>query len=224
MENTSNTVNHYQTNMDNSQTILYWAGALFNHKELIGNLTLAKAVENVSNRRYHVRLPQNLQSPPSATAVDLRNTDLTELIQCDAVVANFDGTDLDSGTVVEFCVAKALDMPTVLLRTDFRNCGDAEGIPWNLMCSGWSRTEILLSNSLADYHRHAIEDLPNILASRIIQSLDKTCAMKPWLAADDAAAHFRRTVQSIGGGLETILTDERIAAIVERKRRKGLLA
>ncbi len=48
--------------------------------------------------------------------------------------------------------------------------------------------------------------------------------MKPWLTADDAAAHFRRTVQSIGGGLAAILSDETIAAIVERKRRKGLLA
>ncbi|MBQ2337200.1 MAG: hypothetical protein II381_12855, partial [Victivallales bacterium] len=59
---------------------------------------------------------------------------------------------------------------------------------------------------------------------KIIQSLDKACAMKPWLTADNAVAHFRRTVQSIGGGLETILTDETIAAIVERKRQKSLLA
>ena len=201
--------------MDKSQTVIYWAGALFNHKELIGNLTVAKAVENVSDGRYIVKLPQDFQTSPSAAAVDIRNTDLTELVQCDALVANFDGADLDSGTVVEFCVAKALDMPTVLLRTDFRNCGDADGIPWNLMCAGWPRTEILWTNSLADYHR-------KILAGKIIHSLDKACAMKPWLTADDAAAHFRRTIQSIGGGLAAILSDETIAAIVERKRRMPL--
>ena len=210
--------------MDKSQTVIYWAGALFNHKEVIGNLMVAKAVENVSDGRYIVKLPQDFQTSPSAAAVDIRNTDLTELVQCDALVANFDGADLDSGTVVEFCVAKALDMPTVLLRTDFRNSGDADGIPWNLMCAGWPRTEILWTNSLADYHRHPIEDLSKILAGKIIQSLDKACAMKPWLTADNAVAHFRRTVQSIGGGLETILTDETIAAIVERKRQKSLLA
>ena len=210
--------------MNHPPTAIYWAGALFNHKELIGNMTLAKAVEKVSNGRYTVRLPQDFQPPPSATAVDIRNTDLTELLQCDTLVANFDGADLDSGTVVEFCVAKALDMPTVLLRTDFRNCGDADGIPWNLMCAGWPRTEFLWTNSLADYHRHPVEDLSKILAGKIIHSLDKACAMKPWLTADDAAAHFHRTVQSIGGGLAAILSDETIAAIVERKRRKGLLA
>ena len=216
------TINSYH--MDKSQTVIYWAGALFNHKEVIGNLTIAKAVENVSDGQYIVKLPQDLQTSPSAAAVDIRNADLTELIQCDALVANFDGADLDSGTVVEFCVAKALDMPTVLLRTDFRNCGDADGIPWNLMCAGWPRTEFLWTNSLADYHRHPVEDLSKILAGKIIHSLDKACAMKPWLTADDATAHFRRTVQSIGGGLAAILSDETIAAIVERKRRKGLLA
>ena len=210
--------------MDKSQTVIYWAGALFNHKEVIGNLMVAKAVENVSDGRYIVKLPQDFQTSPSAAAVDIRNTDLTELLQCDALVANFDGADLDSGTVVEFCVAKALDMPTVLLRTEFRNCGDADGIPWNLMCAGWPRTEILWTNSLADYHRHPVEDLSKILAGKIIHSLDKACAMKPWLTADDATAHFRRTVQSIGGGLAAILSDETIAAIVELKRRKGLLA
>ncbi len=220
--------------MENPQITTYWAGALFNHKELIGNLMLSKAIESISDGRYAIRLPQNFQTSPSATAIDIRNADLKELIQCDAVVANFDGTDLDSGTVVEFCVAKALDMPIVLLRTDFRNTGDADGIPWNLMCAGWPRTEILWINSLADYQRHgitttndlqtAMENWCNDLGRRIIQSLDKARAMTPWLSADSALDHFRRTIQSVGGGLEAILTDETLAAIVERKRRNGLLA
>ncbi|MBR4372070.1 MAG: nucleoside 2-deoxyribosyltransferase [Victivallales bacterium] len=210
--------------MDNPQFIIYWAGALFNHKELLGNQILANLVENLSNERYDVRLPQNFQTEPSAKAVDIRNADLTELIQCDMVVANFDGAELDSGTVVEFCIAKALDMPTVLLRTDFRNAGDSDGIPWNLMCAGWPRTEILWINSLADYQRHGIEDFHNALARKIIQSLDKARATAPWLSAETALEHFRRTVQSVAGGLDAILTDETLAAIVERKRQKGLLA
>ena len=220
--------------MDNSPFIIYWAGALFNHKELLGNQILANSVKNLSNRRYDVRLPQDFQTEPSAKAVDIRNADLAELIHCDMVVANFDGAELDSGTVVEFCIAKALDMPTVLLRTDFRNVGDADGIPWNLMCAGWPRTEILWINSLADYQRHAVttaNDLQsamgnwyNDLARRIIQSLDKARATTPWLSADIALEHFHRTIQSVGGGLDAILTDETLAAIVKRKRQKGLLA
>ena len=220
--------------MDNSPFIIYWAGALFNHKELLGNQILANSVKNLSNGRYDVRLPQDFQTEPSAKAVDIRNADLAELTHCDMVVANFDGAELDSGTVVEFCIAKALDMPTVLLRTDFRNVGDADGIPWNLMCAGWPRTEILWINSLADYQRHAVttaNDLQsamgnwyNDLARRIIQSLDKARATAPWLSADIALEHFHRTIQSVGGGLDAILTDETLAAIVERKRQKGLLA
>ena len=220
--------------MDNSPFIIYWAGALFNHKELLGNQILANSVKNFSNGRYDVRLPQDFQTEPSAKAVDIRNADLAELTHCDMVVANFDGAELDSGTVVEFCIAKALDMPTVLLRTDFRNVGDADGIPWNLMCAGWPRTEILWINSLADYQRHAVttaNDLQsamgnwyNDLARRIIQSLDKALATAPWLSADIALEHFHRTIQSVGGGLDAILTDETLAAIVERKRQKGLLA
>ena len=220
--------------MDNSPFIIYWAGALFNHKELLGNQILANSVKNFSNGRYDVRLPQDFQTEPSAKAVDIRNADLAELTHCDMVVANFDGAELDSGTVVEFCIAKALDMPTVLLRTDFRNVGDADGIPWNLMCAGWPRTEILWINSLADYQRHAVttaNDLQsamgnwyNDLARRIIQSLDKARATTPWLSADIALEHFHRTIQSVGGGLDAILTDETLAAIVKRKRQKGLLA
>ena len=220
--------------MDNSPFIIYWAGALFNHKELLGNQILANSVKNFSNGRYDVRLPQDFQTEPSAKAVDIRNADLAELTHCDMVVANFDGAELDSGTVVEFCIAKALDMPTVLLRTDFRNVGDADGIPWNLMCAGWPRTEILWINSLADYQRHAVttaNDLQsamgnwyNDLARRIIQSLDKALATAPWLSADIALEHFHRTIQSVGGGLDAILTDETLAAIVKRKRQKGLLA
>lgn len=210
--------------MDNSQFVIYWAGALFNHKELLGNQILANSVKNLSNGRYDVRLPQDFQTKPSAKAVDIRNADLTELIHCDMVVANFDGAELDSGTVVEFCIAKALDMPTVLLRTDFRNVGDSDGIPWNLMCAGWPRTEILWINSLADYQRHGIEDFHNALARKIIQSLDKAHATAPWLSAEIALEHFRRTIQSVGGGLDAILTDETLASIVERKRQKGLLA
>ena len=218
--------------MEHSSLVIYWAGPLFNHKELFGNLMLAKAVEKVSNERFTVRLPQDISEEASKSAVDIRNADLLELIQSDAVIANFDGAELDSGTVVEFCIAKALDIPTVLLRTDFRDGGEPSDIPWNLMCAGWPRTEILLINALADYPRHAMnhddfqtamENWYNEMAGKIIHALLKAYAMPSWLSAAVAMDHFRRTVQSIGGGLETILTDDALAMLIERKRQKGLL-
>ena len=49
---------------------------------------------------------------------------------------------LDSGTVVEFVYAKLLDIPAVILRTDFRGGGDqdTDGDAWNLMVSFYPRT------------------------------------------------------------------------------------
>ena len=218
--------------MENSTFVIYWAGSLFNHKELLGNMMLAEAVEKVSNGRFTIRLPQDISEEASKSIVDIRNADLRELIQCDAIVANFDGADLDSGTVVEFCVAKALDMPTVLLRTDFRNGGECSDIPWNLMCAGWPRTETILINALADYQCHAMNrnDFQTVMekwcsemAEKVMQALFKVCATPSWLSAAVAMDHFHRTIQSVGGGLEKVLTDETLAMLIEQKRQKGLL-
>ena len=81
-------------------------------------------------------LPQTFR-PTTVEAVDIRNQDLLQLMTCDLALFNFDGTDLDAGTVVEFMFAKFLDIPAVLLRTDFRAAGDQPGAgdAWNLMCS-----------------------------------------------------------------------------------------
>ena len=75
--------------------------------------------------------------------VDIRNQDLKQVMACDLALFNFDGTDLDSGTVVEFMMAKVLDIPSVLLRSDFRASGDQEreGDDWNLMCSFYPRSK-----------------------------------------------------------------------------------
>jgi hypothetical protein len=69
-----------------------------------------------------------------------------------------------------------------------------------------------------------MENWCNDLARRIIQSLDKARATTPWLSADIALDQYRRTIQSIGGGLEAILTNETVAKLLERKHQKGLLA
>lgn len=64
---------------------------------------------------------------------------------------NFDGAELDSGTVVEFVIAKFADIPAVLLRTDFRRGGDSHRDPWNLMVSDWPRTEKVIIHSMELY-------------------------------------------------------------------------
>ena len=116
---------------------IYFAGDLFNHKDLIGNLLLSEAIEKESSGSYICVVPQHLEQSTNRS-IDIRNSDLSEIIKADLILLNFDGTELDSGTVVEFLFAKALDIPAVILRSDFRAAGDQErGDPWNLMCSGY---------------------------------------------------------------------------------------
>ena len=130
---------------------IYFAGDLFNHKDLIGNLLLSEAIEKESSGRYLCVVPQHLEQSTNRS-IDIRNSDLSEVIKADLILLNFDGTELDSGTVVEFLFAKALDIPAVILRSDFRAAGDQErGDPWNLMCSGYPRTRTVSLNAMSWY-------------------------------------------------------------------------
>ncbi|MXW03570.1 MAG: nucleoside 2-deoxyribosyltransferase [Gemmatimonadetes bacterium] len=131
---------------------VYFAGDLFDHKHLAGNELLAGAVDRRSEGRYACVLPQDLEQA-SERMVDIRNQDLMQVMACDLGLFNFDGTDLDSGTVVEFMMAKMLDIPSVLLRSDFRASGDQEreGDDWNLMCSFYPRSRKVQFNAMAWY-------------------------------------------------------------------------
>jgi nucleoside 2-deoxyribosyltransferase len=81
----------------------------------------------------------------------VRDHNLRALAGCDLALFNFDGSDLDSGTLVEFMLAKFADIPAVLLRTDIRNAGDTRAVPWNLMASFFPRTANVIVASLSDY-------------------------------------------------------------------------
>lgn len=131
---------------------VYFAGDLFDHKHLAGNELLAGAIDRRSNGRYACVVPQDLEQSTDRM-VDIRNQDLKQVMACDLGLFNFDGTDLDSGTVVEFMMAKMLDIPSVLLRSDFRASGDQEreGDDWNLMCSFYPRARKVQFNALAWY-------------------------------------------------------------------------
>ena len=82
--------------MDDSLRV-YFAGDIFNHKDLVGNLLLADAIKSVSDGRYHCILPQNLEQT-TGRSIDIRNQDLLEVMRADLLILNFDGTELDSGT------------------------------------------------------------------------------------------------------------------------------
>ncbi|HTJ79992.1 MAG TPA: nucleoside 2-deoxyribosyltransferase [Rariglobus sp.] len=129
---------------------VYFASELFSLKHLIGNAYLAEAIFEKSHGKYLCVLPQNIEQRRT-TAKAIRDHDIRTLLECDLGLFNYDGSELDSGTVVEFMFAKFADIPSVILRSDFRNGGDQTGDPWNLMTSFYPRTANVVVNSIGLY-------------------------------------------------------------------------
>lgn len=152
---------------------VYFAGELFSAKHLVGNAWLAEAIYAASHGRYLCRLPQDIELRGHHPRL-IRDQDLRALVACDLALFNFDGPELDSGTVVEFMFAKFADIPCVILRSDFRSAGD-QGPgrdPWNLMASFYPRSVSVSVNALALYKkayaaaRRARHDDPTRLAGQ----------------------------------------------------------
>lgn len=166
---------------------IYLAGCLFDLRHLAGNALLGEAIEKVSKGRYKVYLPQDYE-PESLGAKAIRDSDLKALLDCDLALFQFDGTELDSGTVVEFMTAKFADLPSVLLRTDFRKGGDRNEDPWNLMCSFYPRTASLVVDGMHMYVDSGHEKLGGVkaaslalqaLAEKVVAKLDEVSALPP---------------------------------------------
>jgi nucleoside 2-deoxyribosyltransferase len=174
---------------------VYFAGELFNAKHLSGNAALAAAIQRQSGGRIRCVLPQTLESREEG-AHFIRDEDLEHLISSDLALFNFDGSEIDSGTVVEFMVAKFADIPSVLLRTDFRRGGDQGQDPWNLMLSFYPRTETCCLDSMAFYKTALTEGLDpvaaadrmlNKIAELVVPKLEALAQTKPILAPDLAS-------------------------------------
>jgi nucleoside 2-deoxyribosyltransferase len=212
---------------------IYFAGELWNHKDLIGNEILASYIEKCSQERYRCVVPQNLEQATNR-AVQIRNQDLKQVMVCDLCLFNFDGTELDSGTVVEFMFAKLLDIPCVILRSDFRSSGDAnkDGDPWNLMVSNWPRARVLKLHAMAEYQSAfratggdlsaSTESLYTRIASLVIENFDAVM--------HEHALASRRVLEPVydwamkfpGGGLRRAVRRRRAAQTRRRQESQGL--
>ncbi len=179
----------YSGRMSSTGLTYFHAGALFNLKELAGNALMARAILQESAGRYRAVLPQDLEVDPMKTTA-IRDADLLALLSADVALFHFDGTELDSGTVVEFMVAKFADIPAVLLRTDFRRAGDAHSDAWNLMLSDYPRTRQVIVHAMELYHgqRHPERALENAAelathetARRVIAAFDEVRILPPVL-------------------------------------------
>jgi nucleoside 2-deoxyribosyltransferase len=218
--------------MDNPFTV-YFGGSLFDHKDLAGNALLAEYIEKCSDNKYRCCLPQNVEQH-TTTAREIRNQDIAKIVECDLGLFSFDGTELDAGTVVEFMLAKFLDIPAVILRSDFRTCGEKEigGDDWNFMCSFYPRTRVVKFNAIISYQKsvaqnrslnETIESYYSRIAGLIIENLDIVRTEKPLLKGDlkrlEAIYHWALTFP--GGGIDKMLSnpafvDQVLAAKVQK--------
>lgn len=213
---------------------VYFGGDLFDHKDLIGNALLASYIEKTSKGRYTCYLPQTLDQS-DATALDIRNKDLIKIIECDIALFNFEGAEIDAGTVVEYTYAKLLDVPSVILRSDFRSSGekDVGGNDWNLMCSFYPRTRIVQFSAIA-YHQEAMkasnslseamDRLYSRISSVLIENFDAVRKEPPVFKGDNGQLEslYRWALTFPGGDLAK-LCSESLKQIVASKREKGLL-
>ncbi|MCC8372288.1 MAG: nucleoside 2-deoxyribosyltransferase [Rickettsia endosymbiont of Pseudomimeciton antennatum] len=119
MINHPNSVASSEKNVTKKSYNLYFAGPLFTNKDLIGNLYLALAIEEASNGKYKCILPQNLEQRDTNAQL-IKNNDLKSVREADGGIFSFDGSEPDSGTVVEFIQSKFLGKPAVLYRSDIR--------------------------------------------------------------------------------------------------------
>lgn len=172
--------------MDKKQKV-YFAGSLFSSKDIIGNKMISNAIVNLTDK-YELVLPQDIESC-NLHPKEIRDNDIKTLLSCDMAIFNFDGSELDSGTVAEFMLAKFASMPSLLLRTDFRSAGDQkfdDSIlePWNLMLSFYPQTLSLIINAASVYKQCFESEVPNLtkysesIASLIIEKLDKLVSLK----------------------------------------------
>jgi len=215
------------------QNSVYFAGDLFNHKDLTGNLLLAEAIERESSGHYVCVLPQHLEQSTSRS-IDIRNNDLSKIVNADLILVNFDGTELDSGTVIEFLFAKALDVPAVILRSDFRSAGDQErGDPWNLMCSGYPRTGKLTLNAMAWYQEAwgkgggtaaLLERLYCKLSKAIITEFDNVYNEPSVIDSQQMLRNvYEWGLRFPGNGFSDLFTEQKLKSLLEKKQKKALL-
>ena len=211
---------------------IYFAGELFSLKHLLGNAVLAEQIHAESSNRYKCVVPQDLEQRET-TPISIRDQDLLQVVSCDVGLFHFDGPELDSGTVVEFVVSKMLDIPSVIIRTDFRLGGDSRLDPWNLMCSGYPRTKVLLLDAMASYQQqlrkegltptNAAHEATRAFARDVVSALDEVRAMKPLLSGELKSQVYEWARHMPGETFAKTLTPESLREIVASKTARGLL-
>ena len=237
------------TNSDGHYKV-YSAGGLFTQDELTTNILIKEAVYRLSHGKFQLFLPQSVElqklDRPDVEAY-LRNVDLLQVVRSDIVLARFDGLELDSGTVVEFAVAKSLGKPTVILRCDFRRLsGTGRSEPYSLMAKNWPRNVELHLDSFVIWSslfseerkmldkRNSFEDIMKAelgavqkstdeIAKQVIAVMESVIKMKSPYPPEYQELVYKAARFSPGCGFDQLLTESELAQIIQRLRKNGTL-
>jgi nucleoside 2-deoxyribosyltransferase len=230
--------------------MIYSAGGLFTQDELTTNILIKEAVWRLSNGKFQLFLPQSKElqvSQRSDVEAHSRNADLLEIVKADIILARFDGLELDSGTVLEFAMAKYLGKPVVILRCDFRRVSYAGYCePFNLMVKNWPRTVEVELNSyeiwadLFTEERQRIEDSNMLqsmmkaelgtvqksmdeIARRVIAGLEAVLELKSPYPSEYQEVVYQAVRYSPGSGFDKLLTTGELEESIQRLRKNGTL-
>ena len=202
---------------------VYFAGDMFDQKHITGNLLLAQNIAKLSENKFKCLLPQDWEGREWGTEVDIRNRDIKAIMESDFVLFNFDGTDVDSGTIVEFVIAKMLDVPSVILRTDCRNGGYLFGRDWNLMMSGFPRCALVKQPALKLYNDLGLEKTHQTIAQSIITAFESV-AQEPSLlnSYEEMLFAYNHVIKTSGSGMDNVVAPSLLHEIITKKIEKQL--
>ena len=236
--------------LENNSFKIYSAGGLFTQHELTTNVLLKKSIWEQSDGKFELVLPQSKElrhTDRPDIAAYIRNTDLLQVVKADMVLARFDGIELDSGTVVEFMLAKFLGKPTVILRCDSHRLGSNHmDEPYNLMVKNWPRTVEVHIDSLVKYSSvmqdvrdtHGRADSYDVrmdhelktiqkglhdLAEKVIDGFHRVLKMDSPYPHEQRELIYQLSRLSPGSGFEEVLTEEKLAEILENLKHNRTL-
>jgi len=215
----------------------YHAGPLFTLAELHSNTLLASAISKHSSGKFISVLPQDLEQRDLCPH-SIRDEDLRALLSCDLAMFTYDGAELDAGTVVEYMVSKMADIPTVILRTDFRRAGDQgeTGDAWNLMSSRWPRTVGICVNAMVSYKTGlartmsegkgvpAGDYMVEEVAQKVVEAFERVLKEPPRLSEElrESVYHWLALMPGFKDGSDADNV-KALANLCEEKQSKGLL-
>ena len=139
---------------------IYLAGPLFSTAEREFNARLAQLLRA---KGHEVWLPQESEQR-SMSAKQIFEKDVEGVDWAQALVANMDGPDPDSGTCWE-CGYAYGKKPVIVYRTDFREADEADKAPFNLMLTESATACLELRFKSTDQVASALDEALKSLAA-----------------------------------------------------------